>query len=113
METDDKVNSREFVCEDCDLAKARRKHLNKFNSNPATYPGERLYIDLSWVKEKSGGDSEYWLLTVDEMTSMFWSSFLKHKSDLAEEETKLIKKLQNERITEVPKRCNIKLFTTQ
>ena len=43
------------------------------------YPGERLYVDLIWVKEKSGGDREYWLLTVYEMTSMFWRSFLKHK----------------------------------
>ena len=45
------------------------------------------------MKEQSGGNSEYWVLIVDEVYKMAWSLFIKKKSDLPEAMRTLIKTL--------------------
>ena len=45
-------------------------------------PGERVYLDISSIKEKSYGGSRFWVLIVDDYTDYCWSIFLKAKSDL-------------------------------
>lgn len=81
------------VCEDCELAKARRKNLMKYNTNPEKEVGERLYIDISWIEHPSRGNRQYWFLMVDEVSKMFWSRFLHEKSESSDEVIKLVNQL--------------------
>jgi len=72
-------------CKECLLAKARRVNLPKEALNKSERPGERLCIDISSVKGKNSKPiGKFWLLVVDEATSMKWSFFLKQKSDQVE-----------------------------
>jgi hypothetical protein len=45
-------------------------------------PGELMYLDICCIKTASLGGSKFWLLIVDDYTSMKWSRFLKKKDDL-------------------------------
>jgi hypothetical protein len=45
-------------------------------------PGERLYVDISSIKERSIGGANFWALIVDDFTDYCWSFALKKKSDL-------------------------------
>ena len=67
-------------CEDCLKGKARRMNISKESKNKSTTPGERLMIDISSVKTKNNKKvGRFWLLVVDEATSMKWSFFLRSK----------------------------------
>jgi hypothetical protein len=70
------------VCEDCAVAKARQKKLNKDWKVGSQVPGERVYLDISSIRDESYGGSCFWVLLVDDCTDYCWSIFLKHKSDL-------------------------------
>ena len=61
-------------CENCVLAKIRQRNLQK-TSPPTTVKGERLYMDISSVKQRSYGGSKFWCLIVDQHTGMKWSIF--------------------------------------
>jgi len=68
-------------CESCMISKARRANLPREAKNQSTTPGERIMIDISSVKSTGNSTSgRFWLLVVDEATSMKWSFFLKTKS---------------------------------
>ena len=71
-----------------------------------TEKGERLYIDLIWMKTPSGGDREYWCLVVDEVTAMTWNYFLRTKTELASQITQLIRKLQGKKLSIRYIRCD-------
>jgi hypothetical protein len=73
------VTGKLETCENCAMGKAKQKNVPKVNENVSTVPGERLYIDISSIKERSIGGSKFWLLAVDEATHMKWSFFLKSK----------------------------------
>jgi hypothetical protein len=45
-------------------------------------PGERLYIDISSIKERSFGGAKFWALIVDDYSDYCWSFVMKNKSDL-------------------------------
>ena len=84
-------------CSDCLIGKAKRMKLNKESTNQSRVPGERLMIDISSVKTKdSKRIGKYWLLLVDEATSMKWSFFLKSKDAQVPLLTGFIKTLQNQ-----------------
>ena len=70
------------VCEDCAIAKARQKNVNKVWKGGSQIPGERLYLDISSIKEKSFGGAKFWVLIVDDYTDFCWSIFLKSKGEL-------------------------------
>jgi len=71
---------KEVSCEDCMIAKARRANLNKKAKNPVKQPGKRLMIDISSVRSRENNKAgRFWLLVVDEATSMKWSFFLSSK----------------------------------
>jgi hypothetical protein len=70
------------VCEDCALAKARQRKINKNWIGGSQLPGERVYLDISSIKGESYGGSCFWALVVDDHTDYCWSLFLKAKSDL-------------------------------
>ena len=67
------------VCEDCAVAKARQKNVNQDWKEGSQAPGERVYLDISSIKEKSYGGSCFWVLIVDDYTDYCWSIFLKAK----------------------------------
>jgi hypothetical protein len=70
------------VCEDCVVAKARQKNLNKDWKGGSQAPEERVYLDICSIGDESYGGSCFWVLLVDDCTDYCWSIFLKHKSDL-------------------------------
>jgi hypothetical protein len=41
------------TCEQCAIAKARQKNVNKSWLGSSNLPGERLYVDISLIKERS------------------------------------------------------------
>jgi hypothetical protein len=45
------------VCEDCAVAKARQKNLNKDWKGESQVPGERVYLDISSIRVESYGVS--------------------------------------------------------
>jgi hypothetical protein len=70
------------TCEQCAIAKAQQKNLNKNWLGSSNSPGERLYVDISSIKERSFGGAKFWTLIVDDYTDYCWSFVLKTKSDL-------------------------------
>jgi len=82
------------VCENCAMGKAKQKNLPKVSEGGSNIAGERLYIDISSIKEKSLGGSKFWLLVVDEATHMKWSFFLKNKSQTSEKLMPFLKELK-------------------
>jgi hypothetical protein len=61
-------------------AKIRMNKISKTQSaNSATVKGERLMIDISWIKTESVANNRYWLLIMDEYTNFLCSYFMKTK----------------------------------
>jgi hypothetical protein len=63
------------VCEDCALAKARQRNVNKDWKGGSQTPGERVYLDISSIKGESYGGSCFWALVLDDHTDYCWSLF--------------------------------------
>jgi len=63
------------VCQDCALAKARQKILNKEWKGGSQVPGERIYLNISSVRDLSIGGAKFWVLIVDDHTDYCWSYF--------------------------------------
>jgi hypothetical protein len=82
------------TCEECAVAKARQKNVNKSWLNSSDVPGERLYIDISSIAEKSFGEAKFWALIIDDYSDYYWSFILKRKSDLKEKVETLLTDLQ-------------------
>ena len=55
-------------CLSCSLEKIRQKNIPKKNENTAKDPGERMYLDISLIKDKSLGGRRHWEMLVDETT---------------------------------------------
>jgi hypothetical protein len=70
------------VCEDCAVAKARQKNLNNDWKGGSQVSGERVYLDISSIRDESYGGSCFWVLLIDDYSDYCWSIFLKNKSDL-------------------------------
>jgi hypothetical protein len=61
------------VCEDCALAKARQRKVNKDWKGGTQVLGERVYLDISSIKGESNGGSCFWAFVVDDHTDYCWS----------------------------------------
>jgi hypothetical protein len=72
------------TCEECAVAKARQKNVNKSWLNSSDVPGERLYIDISSIAERIFGGATFWALIIDDYSDYCWSCILKRKSVLKE-----------------------------
>jgi hypothetical protein len=74
METANKIELKHTgkldKCPDCVLAKMRRKNLNKVSENISKIPGERLILDISFIKQISLGKRNIWILLEDQCTKM-------------------------------------------
>jgi hypothetical protein len=82
------------VCEDCALAKVRQKNLNQDWKGGSQTPGERVYLDISSIRDKSYGGSRFWVLIVDDYTDYCLIIFLKTKGDLKVEVMTLLTDLK-------------------
>ena len=65
----------------CSLEKIWQKNIPKMNESTAKTPGERMYLDISSMKDESLGGRRHWAMLVDEATRCKNSFFLKKKSD--------------------------------
>ena len=65
--------------------------------------GERVYVDISSIKERSFGGAKFWALVVDDYSDFCWSFFLKNKSDL---KVKMVNLLTDLKIADV----NVKII---
>jgi hypothetical protein len=83
------------ICEDCILAKIKRKNIIKMSSNKSTKPGERLLIDISYVKKESLGGKNIWILIEDQATSMKWSTFVRRNGGMVKVVTDFVVSLRN------------------
>jgi hypothetical protein len=82
------------TCEQYAIAKARQKNINKQWPDSSNLPGERLYIDISSIKERSFGGAKFWALIVDDYSDYCWSFVMKNKSDLQTRIKKLLTDLK-------------------
>jgi hypothetical protein len=82
------------TCEECAVAKARQKNVDKNWLNSSDVPDKRLYIDISSIAEKSFGGAKFWALIIDDYSDYCWSFILKRKSDLKEKTKNLLTDLQ-------------------
>jgi hypothetical protein len=72
------------TCKECAVAKAQQKNVNKNWLNSSDVPGERLYINISSIAEKSFGGAKLWALINDDYSDYCWNFILKSKSYLKE-----------------------------
>jgi hypothetical protein len=70
------------TCEQCAIAKARQKNVNKQWLGSSNLPGECLYINISSIKERIFGGAKFRALIVDDYSAYCWSFVMKNKSDL-------------------------------
>jgi hypothetical protein len=90
-----KLTGKIISCEDCLLAKMKRKNINKLSLGKSKIPGERILIDISYIKRKSLGGKDTWLLIEDQATSFKWSYFMRRKGELIDEMIKFIKTMKS------------------
>jgi hypothetical protein len=70
------------TCEQFATAKARRNNVNKDWKGGSQVQRERLYLDISSIKDLRYGGSKFWAFIVDDYTDYCWRIFLTSKSDL-------------------------------
>jgi hypothetical protein len=92
-----KLTGKIISCEDCLLAKMKRKNINKLSLGNSKIPGERILIDISYIKRKSLGGKDTWLLIEDQATSLKWSYFMRRKGELIDEMVKFIKTMKSKK----------------
>jgi hypothetical protein len=54
--------------EQCAIAKSQQKNVHKQWLGSRNLPGERLYVDISSIKERNFGGAKFWALIVDNYT---------------------------------------------
>jgi hypothetical protein len=77
------ISGKFETCKDCKESNAQQKNVSKCTTVRSAIPGERLFIDITSIKAKSIGGSKFWLVIVDDATSMTWSMFMKQKNHAA------------------------------
>ena len=68
-------------CESCALDKAKQKNLSQINHHKTKVVGERLYTYISYIQGTSLGGKNYWVIIVDEATSMKFCGFIKFRHE--------------------------------
>ena len=81
-------------CIACLKAKIKTKKIPKTTASPATFPGERLSIDISGMMAPSMGQNVYWTLIMDEFSKMKWYIFTRTKADMPAESLKKLQTIQ-------------------
>jgi hypothetical protein len=73
------------------------KNIPKENDNTATKKGERLLIDISWIRTATYADNRFWLLVMDEYKNFLWTFFMKTKDETKHHVINLILDLQKDK----------------
>jgi hypothetical protein len=73
--------------------KGLSKNLNKIAGQKAERIGQVMASDISSVATDALGGQKYWLLVVDQYTSMKWSFFLKTKEEQPQVLSKFVKEI--------------------
>ena len=91
------VNVTEVVmkCLSCSLEKIRQKNIPKKIESTTKNPRERMYLDISSIKDESLGVRRHWAMLVDEATRCKHSFFLRKISDQIDMVSSLLKGLKN------------------
>ena len=90
-------SDKSIECLACGLTKAKQKAVPKEDVKRSTTPGQRLSIDISSVKTPSSVRKQFWLLVIDQATSMKWSFFIPKKSDQVDHLISLVKEINQEK----------------
>jgi hypothetical protein len=77
-----KSSSNFDTCEQCAIAKALQKNVNMNWLGSSNLPGERLYADISSIKEISFGRAKFWALIVDDYADYCWRFVMKNQLDI-------------------------------
>lgn len=93
----DSDNDEKTQCNGCTVSKAKRVNMEKESTNKSTIAGQRLMIDTSSIKGTKGKANKFWLLVIDEATSMKWSYFLPNKDGQVSVLIALIKELRTKK----------------
>jgi len=94
------------ACEGCALAKAKAKSVPKVSTVRTTFPGERLYVDISGPYKQTFVGSKYWILFVGDYSRKSWSFFTTTKGALSEVADGFFSQLQNTKTPVHHLRCN-------
>ncbi len=70
-----------------------KKNIPKTTQVKATRPGERLFVDISSMKNRSLGGSKFWALVVDNFSDCILGKFFSKKSDLSKNIIPILKQL--------------------
>ncbi len=70
-----------------------KKRIPKTTQVKATRPGERLFVDISSMKNRNLGGSKFWALVVDDFSDFLWGKFSSKKSDLSKNIIPILKQL--------------------
>jgi hypothetical protein len=70
------------TCQQCAIANAWQKNVNKNWLGSSNMPGERLYIKSISIQERSFGGAKFCVLIIHDCTDHCWSFVMKNKSDL-------------------------------
>ena len=79
-----KLHGQLLPCDACMRAKARAKNLRKTTENPATFAGERLFLDATGPFEPTIGGSRFDAKIVDQFSRKTWSCYMKTKDQIAD-----------------------------
>ena len=63
------------------LAKVRGSNTPKVPENKAKVTGERICLDVSYIKKDSMANNKYWMIVEDQFTSYKWSFFMRRKTE--------------------------------
>ena len=83
------------VCEECALAKAKQQSVPKFITSATSYPGEKVYYDITPMRFSSYGGSKNWLLIVDDYSDFCTSLFLKTRDETKEKFIQWVNLMEN------------------
>ena len=79
----------------CPIGKAQQKNLNKTAGRKSKKPGQVFASDISSVATEAIGGRRYWLLVVDQYTSMKWNFFLRTKDEQPKVLTNFVQKMSH------------------
>ena len=72
----------EFACEKCSMGKKRQKNMGETTQRKYKTQGEMMYMDIHIVNQTSQGKKKFMVLQCNAATKMWFTQFLKKKSDV-------------------------------
>ena len=86
-----------IICEECELAKIRKKKIPRGTVTRSDQPIYRVHVDLSGRKLSSLEGYRYYLLITDDYSRFRWVRLLRQKSDAVEELKSFVNEVEREK----------------